>query len=489
MNELLACPRCDKSPLAVNKDALHCSACKVDFPLVGGIPWMFAEPEASLGEWRGRMQYALQQLSHEAAQLDGELQDKELRPLTRRRIERYKNAVEYQRRALQKLMQPLDVQSLSGNYETYLAMRTRLPVDQALNTYYANVHRDWSWGDEENKASMKQIRAVLHENAELGNVLVLGAGAGRLAYDIHMQLDCSSTIALDFNPMLMFVADVVTRGEKLKMHEFPIAPRALEDDAVLRTLTVPEPVREGFHLVLGDALRAPFVAGSIDTVVTPWLIDIISEDLPALAARVNTLLKDNGRWVNFGSLAFSGPQRALQYSPEEIKGIVAECGFSDPYVSEATIPYMCSPASRHGRQERVFSFSAYKERQIDAPARHRALPDWIVTGKEAVPLTPAFRTQAMSTQIYSFIMSLIDGKRTIQDMAVPAFHSGKTPKYLPVPPTREMTTRPSHIVDKCQKALRLNTRPMRHLPRDRLKPNQKPDPLPANQRGLQSSLL
>ena len=418
MIDLLACPRCDKSPLAPNKDALHCSACKVDFPTVDGIPWMFAEPDASLGEWRGRMQFALQKLSHESAGLGGEIKNQELRPLTTRRLERYKNAVDYHRRSLQKLMRPLDAQSLGGNYETYLALRTRLPVDQGLNTYYNNVHRDWSWGDEENKASMKQIRAVLHENAELGRVLVLGAGAGRLAYDIHMQFDCTRTIALDFNPMLMLVASAVTSGDKLKMHEFPIAPKSLEDDAVLRTLSAPEPVREGFHLVLGDALRPPFAAGSFDTVVTPWLIDIVTEDLPVLAARINSLLAENGRWVNFGSLAFASPQRALQYSPEETKGIVAESGFSDPYVSEASIPYMCSPASRHGRQEKVFTFSAYKERQVEQPARHRALPDWIVTGKEPVPLTPSFRTQAMSTQIYSFIMSLIDGKRSLQDMAM-----------------------------------------------------------------------
>ncbi len=79
---------------------------------------------------------------------------------------------------------------------------------------------------------------------------------------------------------------------------------------------------------------------------------------------------------------------------------------------------MCSPASRHGRQEKVFSFSAYKEREADKPPRHRALPDWIVTGKEPVPLLPSFRSQAMTTQIYSFIMSLIDGKRSLKDMAI-----------------------------------------------------------------------
>lgn len=416
--ELLACPRCDKSPLLASGDALHCSACKIDFPALAGMPWLFAEPEASMAEWRGRMQFAMQALSHEAARLAAELQDKDLRPLTKRRLERYKSALEQHRRALQTLMQPLDVQSLSGNYESYLALRTRLPIDQGLNTYYANVHRDWSWGDDENKASLKQIRAVLHEHADLGNVLVLGAGAGRLAYDIHMQLDCDHTVALDFNPMLLLVANTVARGTQLKLHEFPIAPKTLEDDAVLRTLSAPQPVRDDFHLVLGDAQRPPFASASFDTVVTPWLIDIIAEDLPVLAARINGLLKDNGRWVNFGSLAFAHRQRARQYSPEETKGIIAECGFSDPYVAEATIPYMCSPASRHGRQEKVFTFAAYKERQVQPPARHRALPDWIVTGKEPVPLSTSFRTQAMSTQIYAFIMSLIDGKRTLQDMAL-----------------------------------------------------------------------
>jgi hypothetical protein len=397
---------------------LHCKACKVDFPVLEGMPWMFAEPQATLGEWRGRLQFSLQQLSHEIAGLDKELEADAISPLAKRRVERYKKAVKTHRRSLQKLLQPVEMQSLQGNYESYLALRTRLPTDQGLNTYYPNVHRDWAWGEEENAASMKQIRAVLHDHADLGNVLVLGAGAGRLAYDIHTQLNCTSTVAMDFNPLLMLVAKAVTSGKKLNLYEFPIAPLALDDDAVLRKLAAPEAADENFHLVFGDALRPPFPDGAFDTVVTPWLIDIISADLSILAARINALLTKNGRWVNFGSLAFSSPERARCYSPEETKAIVAENGFSDPYVSQATIPYMSSPASRHGRQERVFSFSAYKERSVEKPERHTALPDWIVTGKEPVPLSPSFRQQAMTTQIYSFIMSLIDGKRTIKDMAI-----------------------------------------------------------------------
>ena len=418
LEEILACPRCDKTPLAANDGAYRCDACKVDFPSIDGIPWLFAEPQATLGEWRGRLQFALRKLGNEATGLDAELKNEGLRPLTKRRIERYKKALESHRRSLQKLLRPVDVQSMQGTHDTYLALRTRLPSDQALNTYYANVHRDWSWGDEENAASLKQIRAVAGDSAELGKVLVLGAGACRLAYDIHMQMDCGATVAMDFNPLLLLIAQKAARGDKLKLYEFPIAPKSLEDDAVLRTLAAPDVVRDGFDLVLADALRPPFAEEAFDTVVTPWLIDIVTEDLPVLAARINRLLRKDGRWINFGSLAFSNPERARMYSPEETKAIVAESGFGDPYVSEATIPYMCSPASRHGRQEKVFTFSAYKERDADRPARHRALPDWMVTGKEPVPLLPSFRSQAMTTQIYSFMMSLIDGKRSIKDMAV-----------------------------------------------------------------------
>ena len=276
--QLIACPRCDKTPLEASDDALHCKACKVDFPVWEDMPWMFTEPQAALGEWRGRLQFSLQQLSHEIAGLDKELQAKAISPLAKRRVERYKKAVETHRRSLQKLLQPVEMQSLQGNYESYLALRTRLPTDQGLNTYYPNVHRDWAWGEEENAASMKQIRAVLHDHADLGNVLVLGAGAGRLAYDIHTQLNCTATVAMDFNPLLMLVAKAVTSGEKLSLYEFPIAPLALDDDAVLRKLAAPEVVDENFHLVFGDARRPPFPDASFDTVGTPWLIDIISED-------------------------------------------------------------------------------------------------------------------------------------------------------------------------------------------------------------------
>jgi hypothetical protein len=282
------------------------------------------------------------------------------------------------------------------------------------------VHRDWAWGEEENSASLAQLRRALQATGggdELGGTLVLGSGASRLAYDLHMGFRAANTIALDFNPLLLLIAQQVTSGEKVELHEFPTAPVTLDDFAVTRLLAAPAPVREGFHYVLADVLRPPFRAGAFDLVVTPWLIDIITEDLGVFAARINRLLKRGGRWLNFGSLAFATPDRARRYSAEETLAIAEASGFEAPASHDEVIPYMCSPASRHGRRERVFTFAAVKSAEVEAPPRHKALPDWLVVGDEAVPLLPAFRTQAVSTQIYSFIMSLIDGRRSIADMA------------------------------------------------------------------------
>ena len=84
--ELLACPRCD-APLVEGGSAWRCAGCEVDFPLVAGIPWLFAEPNAALGEWRGRLHFALQRLERERQQLEAALADPALRPETRTRLD------------------------------------------------------------------------------------------------------------------------------------------------------------------------------------------------------------------------------------------------------------------------------------------------------------------------------------------------------------------------------------------------------------------
>ena len=62
-------------------------------------------------------------------------------------------------------------------------------------------------------------------------------------------------------------------------------------------------------------------------------------------------------------------------------------------------------------------WSARKQRHIKKVPRYHALPEWLVRATEPVPLSESFRAQAMATRVHSFLMSLIDGRRSIKDMA------------------------------------------------------------------------
>jgi SAM-dependent methyltransferase/uncharacterized protein YbaR (Trm112 family) len=412
--DLLACPRCAK-PLAAGPP-LRCEPCRVDFPDVGGVPCLFAEPAAALAEWRARMHRLLRQWEVDAARTSRSLKTTDLHPLTRTRLERLVGAQSAHIGELARLLTPLNLGDIGTALETHLALRTRIPPTQGLTTYYANLHRDWCWGDTENEASFDLVARSLPRPSG-ARILVLGSGAGRLAYDLHTRLEAAVTVALDVNPLLCLATHQITSGTRMDLHEFPLAPRRLEDVAVRRELAAPAPVGPGFHCIMADALRAPFVADVFDAVVTPWFVDIVDEDLRVLAQRVNRLLKPDGRWVTFGSLRFGQADPALCFSVEEATALISATGFSAPDVVEASIPYMCSPASRHGRNERVLTISATKIKRVAAPARHTALPEWLVQNNRPIPLLDSFRVQTKTTQIYAFIMSMIDGQRSLRDMA------------------------------------------------------------------------
>jgi hypothetical protein len=169
--------------------------------------------------------------------------------------------------------------------------------------------------------------------------------------------------------------------------------------------------------VFGDALRAPFRAATFDTVVTPWFIDIVPQDFAEIAARMNELLAPGGRWLNFGSLNFPRRDPALRYSPEELPALLATAGFALSSTVERVLPYLQSPASRHGRIETVFAFHALKQHAVMALPRSENLPQWIADPQLPVPLLPYFESRALANRIYAFVMALIDGRRGIAQIA------------------------------------------------------------------------
>lgn len=410
LNDMLACPRCQQ-PLA----ALHCPACRVDYPLLGDVPWLFADPQAAVSDWRNRWHFALARLDDEQQRARAALAARPA-PATARRLERLAAGYESQRVALKQLLAPLEL-AQGGALETHLALRTRLPSTLGITSYDANVHRDWCWGETETRAALAELQALIDDPGSDAHVLVIGAGAGRLAYDLHQATTSALTLAVDVNPLLTWVGHRVSRGETVHLTEFPLAPRTADQVAVCRALSAPRPARPGLEFVLADLLRLPLRPGQFDLVITPWLLDVVEADTHWLVQRINQLLRPDGRWLNQGSVAFQNAAPERRYTLEELTDMAQALGFATPEVREAELPYMACPDSRHARRELVASFAARKLADAPRPGRRDALPDWIVTGRAPIPALPAFQTQAMTTRVHAFIMSLIDGRRTLRDMA------------------------------------------------------------------------
>ncbi len=394
-----------------------CLGCRVDYPEIGGIPWLMPEPRLALAEWRGRLHHLLTHYATESQRQRAALEGMPSASRTRHRIEHVATALDDQAKRIRALMQPLGVERRQEAHAVHVALGTELPLNQGLSTYYPNLHRDWCWGDAENAASLDAVRASLPGEAAPRRLLVIGAGAGRLAYDLHQSLRPALTVALDFNPLFLLAAARILAGEALELYEFPIAPKGIPEHAVLRRHEAPERHGDGLQLVLADASALPFLPGRFDAVLTPWFIDVAGEPVSRLLPRINSQLVPGGLWINHGSLAFADapPREAL--SLEELLDALPASGFESVQVGEARQPYLGSPASRHARIESIVTLSARKTRDVAAPAPGRELPEWIRRADLPVPALAQFRAQALSTRVYAFLLAMIDGERTIADMA------------------------------------------------------------------------
>jgi hypothetical protein len=238
---------------------------------------------------------------------------------------------------------------------------------------------------------------------------------------VHRHYAAELSVAIDVHPLLLMLASRVIHGETVPFYEFPIAPLNKASFAILRECAAPEPIElgadSGFFFVLGDGLNAPFKPGSFDTVLTPWLIDIVPDELSECVRAVNRLLGIGGIWINTGSLAFFHRNEAWRYSQEEVLDIVKANGFEILDVQRSAVPYLQSPASGYGRIERVLSFSARKLADAQARATRPALPEWLLESGGSVPDLDEFAVASASHWLQAQVLAAVNGHRTIDQIA------------------------------------------------------------------------
>ena len=424
--QALCCPRCPDGALGVQKGdgdgdgALVCARCGRRYPLVGGIACLLEDPELWRATWAARLADYATAVASRVRALDVEAQSPTLLPRTRARVVRSAAALADQQRQVSALLADLaGGDPMSASASAPPIPQRPAPQDQLLVLEcYENIFRDWVWGDRENDI-LRAIVVDLFSTAPRA-LAVYGAGAGRLAFDVHRTLAPRQTFAFDINPLPLSVAARLLDGKTVELVEFPVAAHGDDQVVIRHQLQPPALAPEGLTLMFADAYRPPFAPGSLEAVLTPWFIDATSVDFRDTAAAINRVLRPGGLWVNCGPLRFRD-ELSRSYVIEEVIDIVADSGFAVGERARHDIPYFDSPSSGSRRTETVFSFAARKSGEVMRPAggstSPASYPAWITDPRLPVPPAPALATLQRSSVFTAGVLSLVDGKRSLADIA------------------------------------------------------------------------
>jgi hypothetical protein len=346
------CPRCRRRL----DRALDCQACEIAYPRLASIAVLLPDPAAHVERWRRQLGLITQQGGETRSALQSQAAEPGTSGAARVRLRALAQAVGEQVDDIARVLGPF----LGGP----LPPGDLRGLPRGVVEYLPYLYRDWAWSEgqhEENQRSLAAVRRLAGQGA-LGRTLVLGAGACRLAYDLHLHCGATETAALDIDPYLLVIAESVIRGAAVNLTES--AANVQESELVSRrwTLSAPAgPLDENvFHFFLASGIDPPFDDETFDTVITPWFIDQVPTDVEAFLATVRRLLVPAGRWLNHGPLIYRPDAAPISrwYPREELFDIARAAGFHVGQWESASGPYLLSPLTGRGRIEKVFTFEA-----------------------------------------------------------------------------------------------------------------------------------
>ncbi len=406
------------------------------FPETEGIYWLYRQPQAHWLQWQARARALLAAQDKQTTLLAEEraVLPPDASPLTENRLELLREGRLHNRKVYSEILAPLlKVQEGEGGgpkgdqLQWTASLAESLPSHQNMASYHEVLFRDWAWENGENKAAFDLLQRLWlgkdygsKSGLPMGDkvVAVLGSGAGRLAVDLHHHFKPKASLLIDINPLLHLAAHRLIRGESFQLYEFPHPPLSHEQVAVAQLCENPYGPQPDMHLLFADVSQLPLKPQSLDVVVTPWLIDIIPEDLPSFIRRVNRVLKQGGLWLNFGPLGFETRSLAQRLCFAEVKELLEQSGFALEVDFQERVPYLQSPHSSHGRVETVFCFRGKKLKEVKEPKRFDYLPSWLRDWAEPIPVTNFTAELALINKVHYEITAIIDGRVSFSEIAL-----------------------------------------------------------------------
>jgi N2227-like protein len=395
------CPRC-ALPLRRDLGRFECGSCGSVYEDLGSVPCILPNPEAVRDRWRRQLAVTRVEGMATVDEFRAERRKPGLIRSTRARLDAQ---IEIS------LAMIAQVDAILGPALGAPVAPEPIPGYQPLEFIHL-AHRDWGWTQsDENERATEMVRQVIGERP-LGRTLVLGAGACRLAYDLEDQV--TSAVAVDVDPLVLLIADRVLRGEEVPLLE--ARANAVDLDALRadRILRAPRGPTRRVQPLLANGLAPPFPAGSFDTVLTPWFIDLVPPDVRGLLGSIARLLVPAGRWINYGPFLYPLSRPAAQrYSQQEVRDLAKLAGLFEVARAEGSARFAHSPLTGRGRIEPVVA-TAHELRDVSRVAGEPA--PFVALTHLPIPL-PSARRKDDESRVEQVILDMLDGQKSIDDIA------------------------------------------------------------------------
>jgi SAM-dependent methyltransferase len=401
---------------------------QISYPKVGGLPWLFPDPKHVLAHWRERIDLLLESRNHELEELRLS-QKSATSKLTKARIENLRHSKIIQLELLKKVLEPMKP-GTKLSLPKKQAFGYRLPFNQGLLGYFPNLSRDWGIGEpgfeNENVLLFESIKSFFPSEWKSEpqrtaiQIAVLGCGAGRLPYDLAKAFPESKIVAIDINPLLLLAANKINSGERLKGIFPTFSPKDRMNPALEIELATPSGPAENLEFAFADVYSLPFSRESFDLVVTPWLVDILPRSFSHLTSSIAQIVKPQGKWINLGAWFFNFQNEEDNISLDEAIEIGGQSGWKSIGSQLIETPYLQSAVDSHRRFETMTGFIWERTpQQVSYEIKWRVSDkiEWISDPNLPIPRLPAFAQSVESLSTMSWVLSQVDGKRTLRDIA------------------------------------------------------------------------
>jgi carnosine N-methyltransferase len=376
-------------------DRVTCSTCQQIYPLVSNnIPILVENPNEYLAQMYVHYENYLKQQDDEIQKIARALSSNPSRmPI----LSAFQAAIRQNSqsvRSLQLEIRPhLSIEALAA-----VAVEEAQPVEGASYlSMLPYLQRDWG-RSEESESELAAVEGPLFAKlkelqTERDSVLVLGAGAGRVAWDLRQLYD--QVFATDMSLIAAYHFYQLL-NEDVEFFELSANNLRRSTDGVRRHIaSLKPPSHDGgapsscdnFSYFIGNARNIPLPDNSISAIISIYFTDLIP--LRNLLPEVKRTLKKGGLFVHLGPLEYHFVDLNDSLAADEIKTFFAANNFSAIYETEISATYLRSSASMSARLFDNWFFVARKDVAPMAP------PPSVVTLDSVLKLTGSLRFETL----------------------------------------------------------------------------------------------